>query len=675
MSRDDGATAGRSALLDGDGANDEARKELLAYSHVLSFGSQIRDRSCEGCTEDEVQNDHPAELTESLAADTPWAHRFLKKAELYQGQNSGKAAVGADCYYTHTVAWCNAQNAQGAGSRAMDVKSHSDGLSAAQKKEQALAMDGANDYDMDCFYHHEVSWCLKLHAKEKAARQKQDFVLNAERRTYAYGSDPELAGLAKMVHSSESSSERREDERFRMGGKKAQEYRSEGGAREHLAQEKREAREEREEREAREERKAQENEDKLRHALGQREERKERKERKEREERREEREERVRREAREARAQPQQRVSDSMESQAGDDTDKLTKLEVEAAREKSVAEQELQEQLVAEQKEAAAEAQLKAAKAQLHALASSMVAKSDKASRMPALRGLPVNPSLENAEPVEVRPKEDVPVPRADVRSRSSASERDRRMQRLHDEYKREMVKKEDMSYPLSVRRQEPDFLHNLDVTSSAISWDKAHGVRAIDELKQRVRIGRETELADSGLADFTVNAGDMTPAAHQRDQPSELEKEALSDGLTLVPLQGAAGGASSLVNKGLSEDGKWESKEGLRLVSSRGSARQSHPASMLSSQSLLRRQEQRGNSWERSHGMIPFTSHQQEHSSHTLLSDEQVSANAVQPPASDSSLAMRAVAEADQVGAAGIRALGFSNAKDFERHLEKEGV
>ena len=672
MSRDDGASTGRSALLEDDGANDAARKELLAYSHVLSFGSHIRDRSCEGCTEDEVQNDHPAELTESLAADTPWAHRFLKKAELYQGQNSGKAAAGADCYYTHTVAWCNGQNAQGAGSRAVDVKSHSDGLSAAQKKEQALAMDGANDYDMDCFYHHEVSWCLKLHAKDKAARQKQDFVLNAERRTYAYGSDPELAGLAKMVHSSESSSERQEDERFRTGSKKAQEDRSEDGAREHQALEKSEAREEHKEQEVREERKARDNEDKLRHALEQR---KERNEREEREERREEREERAVREARQARAQAQPRVIDSMESQTGNDTDKLTKLEVDAAREKSVAEQELQEQLVAEQKEAAAEAQLKAAKAQLHALASSMVAKSDKASRMPALRGLPVNPSLQNAEPVEVRPKEDVPVPRADVRSRPSVSERDRRMQRLHDEYKREMVKKEDMSYPLSVRRQEPDFLHNLDVTSSAISWDKAHGVRAIDALKQRVRSGRETELADTGLADFTVNTGDMTPAAHQLDQPSELEKEALSDGLTLVPLQAAAGGASSLVNRGLSEDGKWESKEGLRLVSSWGSARQSHPSSMLSSKSLLRRQEQRGNSWERSHGMIPFTSHQQEHSSHTLLSDEQVSANAVQPPASDSSLAMRAVAEADQVGAAGIRALGFSNAKDFERHLEKEGV
>jgi hypothetical protein len=105
------------------------------------------------------------------------------------------------------------------------------------------------------------------------------------------------------------------------------------GAREHQAQEKREEREESMEREARVERKereVQENEDKLRHALEQREERNER------EERREEREERERREVREARAQAQPRVSDGTQSQAGDDTDKLTKLQVEAAREKSV---------------------------------------------------------------------------------------------------------------------------------------------------------------------------------------------------------------------------------------------------------------------------------------------------------------------------------------------------
>jgi hypothetical protein len=245
------------------------------------------------------------------------------------------------------------------------------------------------------------------------------------------------------------------------------------------------------------------------------------------------------------------------------------------------------------------------------------------------------------------------------------------------------MVAKEDMSYPLSVRRQEPG--GNVKVITSAISWDQAHGVRPIDSLRQQVRSGRETQLADAAhalqparaqqLADFTADTGDMSPSVRASDKPSELEKEALSDGLTLVPLASAAAGASSLVHKGLSEDGRWESTAGLRAVSSRGSERQSHPSALLSSQSLLRRQERQGGTWEREHDMIPFTSHKQERSAHAVLSDEQVSVDPVQPPAPHSSLAMRAVAEADEVGAAGIKALGFSNPKDFERHLEKEGV
>jgi len=35
----------------------------------------------------------------------------------------------------------------------------------------------------------------------------------------------------------------------------------------------------------------------------------------------------------------------------------------------------------------------------------------------------------------------------------------------------------------------------------------------------------------------------------------------------------------------------------------------------------------------------------------------------------------LRAVAEADQVGSAGVQALGFGNLGDFEKHLEHEGV
>ncbi len=182
---------------------------------------------------------------------------------------------------------------------------------------------------------------------------------------------------------------------------------------------------------------------------------------------------------------------------------------------------------------------------------------------------------------------------------------------------------------------------HDTDRRPSALGEHSAQGYR---EARKRVDDALRTIAQIAG----TVNTGDM-PAAALQDDPSELEKEALSNGLTIVPLQTAAG-ASSLVNKGLTEDGRWESKAGLRLVSSRGSELQSRPRSVLSQRtrweskaglrvssggitphstdsfgserqshsssmlSLLRREEQQGNSWERKHGMIPFTSHQQEH-------------------------------------------------------------
>jgi hypothetical protein len=172
---------------------------------------------------------------------------------------------------------------------------------------------------------------------------------------------------------------------------------------------------------------------------------------------------------------------------------------------------------------------------------------------------------------------------------------------------------------------------------------DSAQGYR---EARQRVD---DTLRTIAQIAD-TVNTRDMPAAALQSDDPSALEKEAINNGLTIVPFQTAAG-ASSLVNKGLTEDGRWESKAGLRLVSSSRPERQSHPSSVLSRRtrwelkagirpvssggikpysteffgserqshsssmlSLLKREEQQGNSWERKHGMIPFTSHQQEH-------------------------------------------------------------
>lgn len=253
-------------------------------------------------------------------------------------------------------------------------------------------------------------------------------------------------------------------------------------------------------------------------------------------------------------------------------------------------------------------------------------------------------------------------------------------MDRLHREYERQMEAKEDMSYPLSIRRQEPG--GNKDVISSTISWDKAHGVRPIDSLKQ-VRKARSMELAELSrarsqeLADFTVSRRDVEPEGH-RSEPSQLEQEALDDGLTLVPLDKAAVKASSMVHKGLSSDGRWEASHGLEPVSARGSSRQAHPASGLHSLDLLKGEESVGDDWERRHSMIPFTSHKQEHAhAERILGDARVPvavADGAQP-AVGSTLVKRADAEAQQVGSAGIRALGFDNTKDFEKHLESEGV
>ena len=78
---------------------------------------------------------------------------------------------------------------------------------------------------------------------------------------------------------------------------------------------------------------------------------------------------------------------------------------------------------------------------------------------------------------------------------------------------------------------------------------------------------------------------------------------------------------------------------------------------------------------------MIAFTSHEAERvgERHRVLGDKEVpvaeaDGSAAPPPAS-SKLVERAVDEAMEVGSAGVKALGFENSKDFEKHLEKEGV
>ena len=146
------------------------------------------------------------------ADNTRWSRRFLKTGTFYHAEDQGKPAVGVDCYYTHSVSYCDGKSGQALASRAAGGQQHMTRLQKAQAKERALAMDGANDYDMDCFYHHEVSWCEALHAKQKAELKAKEFKQFAVNRDVAYSSDPELAGLAKMVRASEPSQQRREDQ-------------------------------------------------------------------------------------------------------------------------------------------------------------------------------------------------------------------------------------------------------------------------------------------------------------------------------------------------------------------------------------------------------------------------------------------------------------------------------
>jgi len=470
-----------------------------------------------------------------------------------------------------------------------------------------------------------------------------------------------LAGLARMVHKTEPVSQLKEDEHFSRGAREERQDR-EGNAR-------KERQEIRREREARKE--SDESAEHARHE-----------------------------ERRQARARREEE-QDREDAVRGNDTGELHKVEEEAKREKQVAKQELQQQLVAQQKEEAAEAELKAAKAQLHALASRRV--SDHTTRadsraLPALHRLPVEPSLENAEPVEVRPEQNVAVSRAREVDAHGDSRRERREYRRegeegnHRSYSLSIRKQEPGAYPLSVRKQEPK-----GFTKTAISWDKAHGVRPIDSLEQESK-ARSIELADWSraksqklyegriekpsleLADFKVGSG---TGDQVMGEPRQLEQEALRDGLTLVPADKSAAKSPSLAHRGLASDSRWEEKEGLRPVSAsaRRQAVAVRPFKGLHSQALLKREESQGDAWERRHQMIAFTSHRGEHSDgeRQVLGDNEVpvkqAVGDAAKPAEGSQLVERAVDEAEEVGAAGVKALGFDNSKDFEKHLEKEGV
>ena len=89
----------------------------------------------------------------------------------------------------------------------------------------------------------------------------------------------------------------------------------------------------------------------------------------------------------------------------------------------------------------------------------------------------------------------------------------------------------------------------------------------------------------------------------------------------------------------------------------------------------LLKEHELASEAWERRQKLIPFSSHKQDRI--PSLADAEVPVNGAQEeqPGASSELVVKADEEAEQVGSAGIKALGFGDAKDFEKHLEKEGI
>ena len=109
-----------------------------------------------------------------------------------------------------------------------------------------------------------------------------------------------------------------------------------------------------------------------------------------------------------------------------------------------------------------------------------------------------------------------------------------RRMERLHGGFQRQKPAQpaEALSYPLSVRKQEPG--GDKAVIASGFLWDKAHGVRAIDSL-ERLREARSTDLADisddilhANLSDFRAElARDEVVFADQTSRHALLPLEA----------------------------------------------------------------------------------------------------------------------------------------------------
>ena len=95
-----------------------------------------------------------------MKPDQSWESRYIKTGALTSDalkvEDGGQATPSRamlDCYYTHTVDYCDKQAASSVAGQKSHVKAAS-----------------LQPYDMDCFYHHTVDFCEALKAKNQATQ-------------------------------------------------------------------------------------------------------------------------------------------------------------------------------------------------------------------------------------------------------------------------------------------------------------------------------------------------------------------------------------------------------------------------------------------------------------------------------------------------------------------------
>lgn len=155
-----------------------ASAELSSYQNVLSFPGEPK-------AVPSASDKSKTEQLESAGEDAPWAQRYLKTGELFQGDANNldtQKAKGMDCYYSHPVAVCDEQKRQ---QQELQLKQEQQpteeqqgggGEAAPSSLMVAQIQPATTQYDASCFYHHSVDFCLALRAKaaqQSLARQEQ----------------------------------------------------------------------------------------------------------------------------------------------------------------------------------------------------------------------------------------------------------------------------------------------------------------------------------------------------------------------------------------------------------------------------------------------------------------------------------------------------------------------